>query len=172
MGASHTQDIGDGWWEGKIGDSIGLFPESYVELADAAAAADSDDWDEEGDEEWDENAGHGAAPPQAASHESHDSAHDHMESSSDYAAPAGHGAGAGGTIGRGTLRKSVNRLQCCFCLIARFSGFVKAGAESYMIGGLKDITIDPTKMIHLQVRIPCGSDRPDDRGGSCLGAKP
>lgn len=147
-----------------------MFPESYVELADAGAG-DSDDWDEEGDEEWDEHAAQSGAVAPMASQDSHES-HDHMESSTDYAAPAGH-AGAGGTIGRGTLRKSVNRYYfLCWGLMCRFSGFVKAGAESYMIGGLKELTIDPLKLIHLQVLSLLRSHCADDGRGTCVGAQP
>ena len=37
---SHTQDIGDGWWEGQLDNGeIGLFPESYVEMIDDGAVA-------------------------------------------------------------------------------------------------------------------------------------
>ena len=31
---THTQDIGDGWWEAQLEDgSSGLIPESYVEVS-------------------------------------------------------------------------------------------------------------------------------------------
>ena len=31
---THTQDIGDGWWEGELANGVtGLFPESYVEAS-------------------------------------------------------------------------------------------------------------------------------------------
>eukprot|EP00048_Salpingoeca_helianthica_P015539 m.227291 g.227291 ORF g.227291 m.227291 type:complete len:519 (-) comp17180_c0_seq1:227-1783(-) len=124
------QDVGEGWWEGQIGQKIGLFPQTYVEMV---ADAGNDSWDEaeeqEPEEDWEEG-GHGA-----------DSDGDAEESHTDSAS-----AGAfanytpGATIGKaGTLRRSVNR----------FSGFVKAGGESFMLGGLKDIVVDPARMIHI-----------------------
>ena len=51
-----SKDIGEGWWEGQLGGKIGLFPESYVEVA-GDHGGDSDDWDDEGDEDWGDEAG-------------------------------------------------------------------------------------------------------------------
>ena len=34
---------------------------------------------------------------------------------------------------------------------SRFSAFVKAGAEGFMIGAVKDVTIDPNSLIHVVV---------------------
>eukprot|EP00047_Mylnosiga_fluctuans_P017863 m.64967 g.64967 ORF g.64967 m.64967 type:complete len:538 (+) comp7298_c0_seq2:64-1677(+) len=135
------QDIGEGWWEGQIGHTVGLFPQSYVELNNENGG-DSDDWDED-EEDWDDGdkpqaaaASASAASASAAHHQDHAASESHEY----YGGGGGGGAYQGGsTIGRATLKRSVYR----------FSGFVKAGAESYMIGGLKELTIDPTKMIHM-----------------------
>lgn len=35
---------------------------------------------------------------------------------------------------------------------ARFSAFVKAGAEGFMMGTVKDVTIDPNAVLHVVVR--------------------
>ena len=53
--------------------------------------------------------------------------------------------GSASSYGRaGTLKKSVNR----------FSVFVKAGAEAFLIGATKDKTIDANNMLHINVSPP------------------
>jgi uncharacterized MAPEG superfamily protein len=42
-----------------------------------------------------------------------------------------------------TLKKNFNR----------FSVFVKAGAEAYLLGATKDVTIDARAVIHMTVRL-------------------
>ena len=97
-----------------------MFPESYVEMVSAATAKDSDeDWDDEGDEDWDDGAhGGGAAAEDVIAHVNHSPEQDHdddhdddddpPESSTDHGVP-GASFNAGNTIGRATLKRTVNR---------------------------------------------------------------
>ncbi|EGD77652.1 hypothetical protein PTSG_08745 [Salpingoeca rosetta] len=137
----HRQDIGEGWWEGEVNGRRGLFPASYVQLDGGADTPDDhfddddgSDWDDSGDDDWDDeptHQGHGAGTmemtPIGHGHEGGD----HQPT---YGGPAS-------SYGRaGTLKKSVYR----------FSVFVKAGAEAFLIGATKDVTIDANNMLHIQ----------------------
>ena len=42
-----------------------------------------------------------------------------------------------------TLKRNLNR----------FSPFVKSGAEAFLIGAVKDVTIDPAQMLHIVVSV-------------------
>eukprot|EP00730_Choanoeca_flexa_P012796 TRINITY_DN4629_c0_g1_i1.p1 TRINITY_DN4629_c0_g1~~TRINITY_DN4629_c0_g1_i1.p1 ORF type:complete len:518 (+),score=134.40 TRINITY_DN4629_c0_g1_i1:96-1649(+) len=121
-----NKDIGDGWWEGQYGSARGLFPESYVEVGDDSGS----DWDDsdDDDDDWGDGPTTAAAPPAATS--------------KPFSQPQ---VSAGTTLDQSTqarsatLKKSVNR----------FSVFVKAGAESYLLGATKELTIDSRNVLHM-----------------------
>lgn len=144
------QDIGDGWWEGEVNGRCGLFPATYVELSEHQGGGggggeqdygSDDDWDD-GDD-WDEHEGEAAPSYETAT----------AASSNPFAAPpkqqqqmqqpqqhySPHGSSADQFGKAETMKRSVNR----------FSAFVKAGAEGFMIGAVKDVTISPSSTIHV-----------------------
>eukprot|EP00045_Choanoeca_perplexa_P014387 m.169058 g.169058 ORF g.169058 m.169058 type:complete len:519 (-) comp16662_c0_seq1:1788-3344(-) len=125
--AIHNKDIGDGWWEGSYNGARGLFPESYVEIGGGDDSGSDWDDDDDDDDDWDTPAAAPAATAQASQPFTKPavSAGTTMEQSSQHRSA--------------TLKKSVNR----------FSVFVKAGAEAYLLGATKDVTIDSRQVIHM-----------------------
>ena len=143
----HNQDVGDGWWEGQVGDGpVGLFPESYVELIqgeqhtqssavheedpapeDHTHDADDDDWDNENEDEQRGGAGHGAT----RGYESALTAPDDPVSS---LSPT---QSSVTTFGRkGTVHKDINR----------FTSFVKTGSEPFILGRVTSKGTDADKI--------------------------
>jgi hypothetical protein len=51
-----VQDVGEGWWEGQIGQKVGLFPQTYVELVADAGNESWDDDEQDAEEDWDAGA--------------------------------------------------------------------------------------------------------------------
>ncbi|EDQ86918.1 uncharacterized protein MONBRDRAFT_38173 [Monosiga brevicollis MX1] len=121
-----NKNIGDGWWEGECQGSRGLFPESYVEVGAQGAYDSGSDFDDD-DDDWDDDM---PAPPPDAHDMGGYSAH----------APDQGTAGTDHFGRSATLKRSVNR----------FSTFVKAGAEAFLLGATKDISIDPMLVIHVE----------------------
>lgn len=138
------QDIGDGWWEGEANGQSGLFPESYVELEGAGAAGEfsgdeAAEWDEgeDGDQEWDDGgdddepqASRPAPPPSAASS---------SKQPPRAPVPVASGGGAASSERTTTMKRNVNR----------FSAFVKAGAEGFMMGTAKKEVLDKSAYIYI-----------------------
>eukprot|EP00731_Ephydatia_muelleri_P012528 Em0006g1422a len=138
-----NQDVGDGWWEGQVGDGpVGLFPESYVELvqtehSQSAAAvptiheedpapedhtndAEDDEWDNENDEEPRGGAGGGGAGHGGS--RGYESA---LTAPDDPASSLSPTQSSVTTFGRkGTVHKDINR----------FTSFVKTGTEPFILG--------------------------------------
>lgn len=139
----HRQDIGDGWWEGESNGRTGLFPETYVELQQGGSAGAVTELDSGSDGEWmsdgegegweeEEQAGGGAPPMPAGGGSSVAGVAPRSQSFS--------GAISTDTYGRAdTLKRSINRM----------SVFVKSGAEGFLIGAVKDRTMDPAGMLHM-----------------------
>eukprot|EP00051_Salpingoeca_urceolata_P010111 m.123265 g.123265 ORF g.123265 m.123265 type:complete len:519 (+) comp16585_c4_seq1:472-2028(+) len=124
------QDIGEGWWEGEVGGKTGLFPETYVELDD-----DDEDWDDDDDDDgWDDGPEDEEEPPSRSGSYSVAPSQSAAATSSRPMSTAYDGFDK--TV---TLKRSMNR----------FSAFVKAGAEGFMIGAVKDVTIDPRAVVHM-----------------------
>eukprot|EP00053_Salpingoeca_punica_P014880 m.135690 g.135690 ORF g.135690 m.135690 type:complete len:533 (+) comp16566_c0_seq1:166-1764(+) len=138
----YRQDVGDGWWEGEANGQFGLFPETYVELQEGGAAGgggdeEGSDWgDNDADWEQEDPAYASAGPAFTDASAAYGSA----SSSTSASARPTSTMSSGDRFGRTeTLKRSVNR----------FSAFVKAGAEGFMLGTVKDTTIDPNNMIHV-----------------------
>eukprot|EP01147_Barroeca_monosierra_P001383 gene1382-4558_t len=116
--------------------ATGLFPASYVQLSQGTGQdfdedEDGSDWEDSPDE-WDDDApGMDDDPGKSSSSMSPTQAHAHATTY----------GGSASSYGRaGTLKKSMYR----------FSVFVKAGAEAFLIGATKDVTIDANNMLHIQ----------------------
>jgi len=144
-----NQDIGEGWWEGTVRGQRGLFPASYVEIVSGAAGGaaggaavpaggaddfSDDDWDSGDDEDWDDDdAGQGMSGGASTNY-----------AAASYDAPAaGYGQGAG-------LETTNQRAQTLKRNFNRFSVFVKAGAESFLLGATKDKSIDQRRVLHME----------------------
>eukprot|EP00039_Didymoeca_costata_P018815 m.335081 g.335081 ORF g.335081 m.335081 type:complete len:534 (+) comp17510_c0_seq1:180-1781(+) len=138
-------NVGDGWWQGCInGGPPGLIPASYVELQPGAEVVPptQEVGGDEDDDGWDEDSDGGsdfAEGPEEADGDDDDSA---SRSSSDAKVVSRKGGGvASGQMSRSaTMKRSVNR----------FSAFVKAGAEGFMIGDFKkDLAVKSSEHIHI-----------------------
>eukprot|EP00054_Salpingoeca_dolichothecata_P010846 m.60267 g.60267 ORF g.60267 m.60267 type:complete len:530 (-) comp19176_c0_seq2:46-1635(-) len=134
------QDIGEGWWEGIVNGETGLFPETYVELVDGDDIGSADDWDDDDDDDWDDQ-GH---QDQHHDEEPDDDDEPHQapvrSQPSNAARPTSSYGGMSDNFGRTeTLKKGFNR----------FSAFVKAGAEGFLLGDTKDVTLDPNTLLHV-----------------------
>lgn len=132
------QDIGEGWWEGQVRGKTGLFPESYIDLADGESG---EEWEDE-QEDWEDRP-----PPTAAA-----AIPFAGESSSDPPTLSSRSTATSlvtsttphpDNFGRATLRRTVNR----------FSGFVKTGAESFILGALKEVHVDQPSSLHVQMTV-------------------
>jgi sorting nexin-9/18/33 len=136
------QNVGDGWWEARVTKSgqTGLVPETYIELLngeggrgggehdEAQLEGDEQQWDEEEDE-WDENPQDEGGGVSSSSRSYSESYHNRQGTESDRygdqrsRSPAASEKSTG--FGRaGTVKKNLNR----------FSPFVKAGAETFILG--------------------------------------
>eukprot|EP00056_Hartaetosiga_gracilis_P000329 m.37851 g.37851 ORF g.37851 m.37851 type:complete len:601 (+) comp10161_c0_seq2:137-1939(+) len=158
------QDIGEGWWEGQVNGQTGIFPASYVEViqqggmgqpmnagedpdeeedddSDWDSGDDGDDWDDDGDGDqgFQQTPAYNQQPPTQSSFDQQPSS---MSSSSSTSQQVQQSYGGPiSSYGRSeTLKRSVNR----------FSVFVKAGAEDFLLGATKEATIKPQHVLHME----------------------